>query len=240
MEDRIDDMLEPLARALGGRAQWEEMKENALLATRSEKGGARFVAGCLAGLGARNPSLELHVIGHSAGAVFHAPLVQLLSSRGRISHGPMRGETGHGLGIASCSLWAPACTVALFKESYLPLIQSGDIGRFSVFTLTEDAERDDTCAGLYRKSLLYLVSNAFEPTPRIPRRRSRGQPLLGMATFIQEEPSLRTLFQGKARWVLSPNEAVLGTQGASRARSHGGFDDDDATLRSTLAHILNT
>ena len=31
--DRLDDTLEPLARVLGGRALWEEMKENALLAT---------------------------------------------------------------------------------------------------------------------------------------------------------------------------------------------------------------
>jgi hypothetical protein len=33
MEDRIDDMLEPLARRLGGKTQWEEMKENAMLDT---------------------------------------------------------------------------------------------------------------------------------------------------------------------------------------------------------------
>lgn len=238
MEERIDDMLEPLARRLGGKAQWEEMKENAMRATSSAHGGARFVAARLAELSRKEPSLELHLVGHSAGAVFHAPLVQLLASRGRIDHGPMAGETGHGLPIASCTLWAPACTTRLFKETYLPLLESGDLGQFTLFTLTGDAERDDTCAGLYRKSLLYLVSNAFEQTPRIPRiTEARGQPLLGMATFILGDATLSALFQDEARWVISPNDVVLGQPGASRARSHGGFDDDEATLRSTLAYM---
>ena len=31
--DRLDDTLEPLARTIGGKALWDEMKENALLAT---------------------------------------------------------------------------------------------------------------------------------------------------------------------------------------------------------------
>lgn len=238
MEDRIDDMLEPLARRLGGKAQWEEMKENAMRATSSARGGARFAAAQLAELSRKDPSLEFHLVGHSAGAVFHAPLVQLLASRGRIGHGPMAGETGHGLPITSCTLWAPACTTGLFKETYLPLAESGGLGQLTLFTLTRDAECDDTCAGIYRKSLLYLVSNAFEPTPRIPLiADARGQPLLGMATFIQADAALSALFRDKAQWVLSPNDVALGQPGASRARSHGGFDDDEATLHSTLAYM---
>src|SRR3546814_5102997 len=31
--DRLDDTLEPLARVIGGKAVWDEMKENALLST---------------------------------------------------------------------------------------------------------------------------------------------------------------------------------------------------------------
>jgi hypothetical protein len=150
----------------------------------------------------------------------------------------MEGETGHGLPIASCTLWAPACTTRLFKETYLPLLESGGIDQLTVFTLTEEAECDDTCLGLYRKSLLYLVSNAFETIPRISRNASaRGEPLLGMATFIQRDETLRALFQDKARWVLSPNDVAHDQPGASRAKSHGGFDDDEATLRSTITYM---
>lgn len=238
MEDRFDDMLEPLARRLGGKAEWEEMKENATRATTSARGGARFVAELLAELLGKDPSLELHLVGHSAGAIFHAPLVQLLASQGRIGQGPMEGETGHGLRIASCTLWAPACTTRLFKETYLPLLESGGIDQLTVFTLTEEAECDDTCLGLYRKSLLYLVSNAFETIPRISRNASaRGEPLLGMATFIQRDETLRALFQTNARWVRSPNDVAHGQPGASRSKSHGGFDDDEATLRSTITYM---
>lgn len=39
--DRLDDTLEPLARDLG-KALWDEMKENALLATEKYEGGARI------------------------------------------------------------------------------------------------------------------------------------------------------------------------------------------------------
>ena len=75
MLDRLDDALEPLARALSGKSQWDEMKENALRATESAAGGARLALKHLARLAAAEPGLEIHIVGHSAGAVFHAPLV---------------------------------------------------------------------------------------------------------------------------------------------------------------------
>jgi hypothetical protein len=44
------------------------------------------------------------------------------------------------------------------------------------FILTDVAERQDNCANVYRRSLLYLVSNAFE--------HQRQVPLLGMQKFV--------------------------------------------------------
>ena len=38
MLDRLDDALEPVARSLTGKLQWDEMKENALLSTTSKTG----------------------------------------------------------------------------------------------------------------------------------------------------------------------------------------------------------
>lgn len=236
--DRLDDGLEPLARQLTGKLQWDEMKENALRATSDPKGAASLVADeILALLRSSNPP-EIHVAGHSAGSIFMAPLVELLASKGKISSGPLKGRTGLGARIATCTLWAPACTVELFRQYYLPAIQSGAIQNFALYTLTEDAEQDDTCASLYHKSLLYLVSNAFEAKPRIPLLRD-GVPLLGMEKFIREDPVLTQLFKSKSsQWVLSPNDAPETSANASRASHHGDFDDDKATLRSTLARIL--
>jgi hypothetical protein len=240
MLERLDQAIEVVARVTLGKAQWEEMKENGTRATTQPNGGARLVAEHLERL-VKDPETELHVVGHSAGAVFHAPLVQLLTSKGRIKGGPMKGTDGMGLPVSTCTLWAPACTLELFKSAYLPAIESGGIGRFTVYALNDETERDDHCANIYHKSLLYLVSNAFEDQPRIIER---GQPLLGMERFLGrrfdtvDEEAATVFDNGKAELVLAPNTASPESLVASTARHHGDFDDDPATVRSTLARVL--
>lgn len=237
--DRLDDGLEPLACALEGEKLWGEMKQNGQLATQSETGGARLALDLLRQLVAAESDIELHIVGHSAGAVFHAPLVQLLTSDGEISSGPMKGRTGYGLSIASCTLWAPACTLRLFKEAYLPAINNGRIRRFTLFTLTDDAEQADHCANIYHKSLLYLVSNAFEERKRIPLFRPDGEPILGLQKFVERDEELTALFTSRvADWIKAPNTRPIGSKLASTAQHHGDFDDDLATVRATLARIL--
>lgn len=244
MLDRLDDALEPIARLFTGKAAWDEMKENALRATTTAGGGARLVADEIALLAARFPEMEIHVVGHSAGSIFHAPLVQYLSATGPIKKGPLAPSKVNGLGlkIKTCALWAPACTTKLFKESYLPALNLGGIGAFTLFTLTDKAEQDDNCARIYNKSLLYLVSNAFEEKPRIPVFRPSGEAILGMEKFIRADEEIRKLFEkaepSEAAWLLSPNTAPIGSENASRSVHHGDFDDDEATVKATLARIL--
>jgi hypothetical protein len=233
MLDRLDDMLEPVARLAGGRAAWRELKENALLASRQPEGGAALLAGLLAEFDARErrdgrPGVELHLAAHSAGAVLFAPLVQLLTGRGT-------GE--HGLDLATVTLWAPACTLELFDQTYRPAIAAGRVGRFALYTLTDRAEREDHCANVYHKSLLYLVAHAFEDRPRLPF--TGGTPVLGMERFVGADPGLRNfLTSGPCEWVRAPNDAPPGSLAASSARRHGDFDDDPATVRGTLARVL--
>ena len=239
MLDRLDDALEPLARTLGGKAMWSEMKENALFATMNEKGGARIALGFLDELLAQDPSIEIHIAGHSAGSIFHAPVVQLLTAKGKIASGPLSGMTGLGRKIETCTLWAPACTVDLFKQTYLPALNAKGIKRFALFTLTDQVEQDDNCANIYHKSLLYLVSDAFEKRVRIPVFQKDGEPILGMEKFVRGDPELDMLFKnGKADWVRSPNTAEDGSPIHSTARHHGDFDDDKPTVLATLARIL--
>jgi hypothetical protein len=239
MLDRLDDALEPLARVLGGQAMWSEMKSNAMAATTSRDGGARLVLNELASLAAQDSSYEFHVIGHSAGSIFHAPLVQYLTTSGAIKGGPMDGEMGLGLAVASATLWAPAITTKLFKEMWLPALRS--VSRFAIFTLDDKTENDDDCASIYHKSLLYLVSNAFEETVRIPLLHPDGEPILGMQKFINADATLKRLFgpSGAGDWVVAPNTETSGTIAASTAKRHGDFDDDKATVLSTLARVLD-
>lgn len=241
MLDRLDDALEPIARVLTGKLLWDEMKENALMATKTNKGGARIALQLIAELADKyEDNFEIHVVGHSAGAIFNAPIIQLLTAKGKIKSGLLKGSTGLNLKVKSCTLWAPACTINLFKEAYLPAIKRKTIERFALFTLTDSTERDDHCAHIYNKSLLYLVSNSFEDKQRIPLFRD-GVPILGMQKFVADDDELSTLFKaGNADWVLSPNLAPSGSIDRSTATAHGSFDDDEATVIATLSRILNS
>ncbi|MBB3443601.1 C1 family peptidase [Rhizobium sp. BK379] len=217
MLDRLDDTLEVLARNLGGKALWDEMKENALLATSNKNGSARLVGDHLIDLYKAGKIDEIHLVGHSAGSIFHAPLVEKFASAK--------------VPIKSLNLWAPACTIELFKKAYLPAIKSKAIEEFDLYTLDDATEQDDDCAQIYHKSLLYLVSNAFEKSPHIPAIRP-GIPLLGLAKDV--DASQASIFDGdRLRWLLAPGSA-------SDARHHGDFDNDKATLMSTLQRILGT
>lgn len=236
--DRLDDTLEPLARPLG-KPIWGEMNENAKLATNHRNGGAKILLDELKVLLATDTSWEIHVAGHSAGSIFMGPVVQWLAA--------------NSIPVSSLTLWAPACTMKFFQHYYFPSIEDGSIQRFSLFTLKDAAEQDDDCGNIYHKSLLYLVSNAFEEKSGL--FFLDGEPLLGMEQFIVEdralfkvpdEDELRKKNPAKlplfglpnAEWVRSPNGLPEGqSANASHARRHGDFDDDKATVLSTLQRI---
>ncbi len=220
MLDRLDDALEPLARVVGGKAQWDEMKENATLAG-GPGGGLLHVAKGLAALVKAHPALKIHMVGHSAGSILLGGLLARLKT---------------GVAIDTCTLWAPACTMDVYRKQYLPAIRSRRVRSFGLFTLTDKAEQDDTCARIYHKSLLYLVSHAFEARLRRPSLRKSeddgSEPLLGMAKFVERLPKS----ERPSDWVLAPN--ARSGRDASTATAHGDFDDDQATLQATLARIL--
>ena len=227
LDEEVDAFVETIARA-PVKPLWSEMKENALAATTNANGGARLIANQLAVLKQALPALEIHLAGHSAGGIFHGPLSQFIVSDA-VTAGPLAGQRGLGLEIASCSLWAPGCTHALFKQTYAPALQSGRIKRFSVYTLSDQAERGDITAGIYHKSVLYLVSNALES--RLARLFGfAGEPLLGLQKFQSRDAEIQSLV---GEWVLAGEHPEI-----CAATSHGGFDDDSATINSTIKRIL--
>jgi len=207
------------------------MKENAHLATVDPEGGARLTLQFLAELMEKEPNVEIHVAGHSAGSIFHSYLLQYLTTKGKIKAGPLQGTQGLGKKVTSCTLWAPGIRIQEFKETYLPSIKNGNIERFSLYTLKDGAEQDDHCGNIYHKSLLYLVSNALE--------KKIEEEILGMEKFVKGDQDLEALFKSEnIQWIRSPNNYRL--RGASKASHHGDFDDDKPTLISTLVTILNS
>ena len=242
--DRVDQTLEPLARG-PGKLLWDEMKENAIHSTARTDGGAALVLRLITDLLQRDPSVEIHVAGHSAGSIFLGPLVRAFCANPQHR-------------VASLTLWAPACTMAFFRECYVPALDAGQVEGFRLFTLKDPAEQDDHCARVYNKSLLYLVANAFEERPGfftkpgLPRNGKPvgGTPLLGMERYIVEATDLfganaNDIVSGNpasfpltrwpdAEWVRSPNNRAAGDPAAATARRHGDFDDDDAVVRTTF------
>lgn len=218
------DQTFELTVALPGSALWSEMKENARLASRHPDGLggiqllAKHVQQAMAQLdAARRSEWELHVVGHSAGSIFAAyALPHLLTL---------------GVALKSLNLLAPAITVADFETLLAPLITNRKIPLPGLFVLSHVGELDDD-VGPYGKSLLYLVSNAFEG--------SREVPLLGMKFFLDKNPKLKALFARKSGGL--PSLIVAGAGGAahsvSSSNSHGGFDNDVKTLNSLLCRIL--
>jgi hypothetical protein len=91
-----------------------------------------------------------------------------------------------------------------------------------VFNLRDGLEKDDNVAKVYRKSLLYLVSNSFE--------HKRKRPLLGMEKFVDE------VTRTKGMPVFQYSNGVSGN--ITRSKSHGGFDNDPYTLNHVLKTIL--
>lgn len=243
MLDRLDDTLEPLARPLGKR-MWDEMKNNALLATmrtaemfcsdgKQEEGGLRiFLAQLFSYLQNAGKPVQVHLVGHSAGSILLAPVVEMFNYWKAVCQAEQKTFTP----ITSCTLWAPACTTDLFERYYRPALNEKTLQSLNLFTLSDQVEQDDNCAKLYNKSLLYLVSNSFEERPRV--EGATGTPILGMSKFIKNNPSFSDILRKGENWIISPNDAAVGTQGASRASGHGAFDNDKATLLATLARIV--
>lgn len=248
MMDRADDLFEYLVRE-PGKLLWDEMKENAMSATLDSDGGANiYLTSLLEKIKSdKKNDYEINLIGHSAGSIFLGPVIEFLTKRN--------------ITINSCTLWAPACTIDHFMHYYEPAISSGKLKDFNLYTLTDTGEQNDNCASIYNKSLLYLVSNSFEETPRVPVTLPYGTPLLGMEKFINPEfweakelakinneemrmqfekcshnaIMLKALFEKhNVDWIKSPNDFEL-----CNSQTHSGFDDDKNCLESSIASVLN-
>jgi len=239
----IKDRTFELTSSKLGTMLWDEMKENAQLAAskKTDSNGRKRAIVTLADKGRKEykrlgetekKKWEIHIVAHSAGCIFTAYALEAL--------------IGIGIPIKSVQFMAPAISIKLFKEKMFPLISENDALRPSIYVLSDKGERDDD-VGPYGKSLLYLVSNAFE--------RKRETPLLGMEKFINSENKaldpklvdkeiaamLRKKINGWESLVIAGKARASKKSGEDicRSETHGGFDNDPFTLNSVLYRILN-
>jgi hypothetical protein len=203
-EDFFNRLIEEAAKVVG-RPIWSDMKDDTLRSFgRAPAGGRQAMRALISALAQRTRHpVACHYVGHSAGAIFLGRLFNELDPAAR-------GLTG------TVSLMAPACTSDFFNEFLDPLAPAGAADRFAQFILSDGAERADRVA-LYRRSLLYLVSNGLEGR--------RETPIAGMQKFAAADP---------ARWTTI---VAAPTSAQSRSSTHGGFDNDPATMNTILSRV---
>ncbi len=210
--DYWDTLLEKMSAPVGKRL-WEEMKLDAQLPFGEDQDGEVLLEILLDALQSRKKPLPVHLVGHSTGAILIGHLLDALE---RIATAPLQ--------IDSVSLLAPACALDFYRDLYAPRLgnPSGNvrIRQLNLYTLDDKTEQADNVMKVYRKSMLYLVSNAYE--------RERELPLLGMEKFagdIATHPCLQI-------YNTRDHHAI------TASKSHGGFDNDPHTLNHILTTVL--
>ena len=212
--DASDWLLEKLSR-VPGRALWREMKRGAKSPFSSQNSAGSQVLDHFMKELADRDSFGIHLAGHSTGAILCAYLLGRLNKESNIPR------------ISSTTLLAPAATVGLFDREYLPLLETAGsafgIDQMKIYSLTDKLELKDTVGKIYRKSLLYMVSRAFE--------EEKKAEILGMQKYTGEiDPPTRLEF--------IYSEGPNGTEPRSQSESHGGFDNDVATMNQLLCSVL--
>lgn len=239
-----DRALEAVARRLG-RGLWTEMRENARLAM-APGHALDLLAGQLVELRRRlgGRSLELHLIGHSAGSILLGHLLERLCRDDLRARAPA---------VATVSLYAAACSVDFAVSRYLGAADAGllDPASLWLYNLSDDNEKrdglPDAAHAVYGKSLLYLVSRALDDL--------RKMPLLGFERAVapgheqdtdqwaaEQLPCIRNWQQrwggagGRLQRVATPT-VTTNRLGGQTPASHGSFDNNLPVISETLARI---
>lgn len=237
--ERVDRFVEKIARKVAWA--WDEMKENARLASKPLPAGVPQwppdgAAKKMADLPGASLTVDrlnryihqvgpervcVHLIGHSAGAIFHAALLDRLQQTG--------------IKVKTLALCAPALRVDDFEKTMLPHL-STTVTHTSLFALSDAQELDDWLEvgplKFYFKSLLYLIARALEPESG---KKRFEVPLLGMDKYLTGELRKRIEAAG-GELIIAPSEKAA-VSGCS-AEHHGQFDDDPPTMTSILLRIL--
>lgn len=205
--DAMDFLIEKLTGGIG-RALWREMKADAERAFARSAQSAEAVRTLIKVNNGLKKPLKVHLVGHSAGSNFVAEFIRAWSWL-----------APKGVSAENCFVLGAACTVAQYERDLRPALNDGRLGHLTIYNLSEQRELDDS-VGPYSKSLLYLVSKAFE--------ESAEAPILGMEVHSNRIATHR-------------KQTLLYTSGSDRSRTdamtHGGYGADLTTLNDVLKTI---
>jgi hypothetical protein len=219
LSDARDYALEAFAVPIA-RPVWSQMKQNGSAASETG-GGTALLVQHLAKLKDEFGSLELHLVGHSAGAIVHGGLLTALGKEGVKAN--------------SLRLFAPACTIDFATKHYLPAIKNNTVAKANISfdILSDDVERADI-VGPYGKSLLYLISRALERKHKtaILGMEAAWDPALAKENDVFNEEGLKEAADWAKAWgnpgktlrILSAPAVAISADKTIKA-AHGCFDN---------------
>ncbi len=219
-----DWIIEKLSH-IPGRALWREMKRGAKSPFNQSGAGTKVIE-LFANAIINNNKIrhqqgktpfKIHIVGHSTGAIMAGWMLNRMNQM--LAKKVVR--------IASTSLLAPAASLNNFTRNYMPVLTSSSskfgIDKLYIYCLDKYLEKKDT-VGPYRKSLLYLVSRAFEEKKKMP--------ILGMQKHHDQLPKMKNM-------QLIYSQGENGSEIKSFSETHGGFDNDIKTMNDILLTVLN-
>lgn len=233
LSEKRDRAIEVACEKLLIKSLWSEMKQNA--AAGAEPGaGLAVLATHLSALKREIDSLELHLVGHSAGSIVLGHLLSLMDKK---------------LSADTLSLFAPACTLGFANKHFGEALVEKKISANNVHLdiLNDERELADT-VGPYGKSLLYLVSRALESRHKMPLLGMEWVWNLGSAPEDQwsSDAEVQKALEDWPKFSQGMNvrlhdktrKKVLSKVGGDPIKlAHGSFDNDIEVIGLTLERI---
>ncbi len=247
--DAKDRAVEAAAHTLG-KGLWTEMLENAALSIEPGHGLDLLVQNVLelqTDLQKKGQQLELHLIGHSAGAVLLGHLLAQLPAQPR--------RKSSALKISTSTLFAPACSIAFANRTYALAAKSGvlDLAKLSLYVLSDQNEKSDGLPSpslpAYGKSFLYLVSRALEDVRKMPLLGIERALLTQYAndTDQWDENQLSEIKNWQRAWpgtqdpalltIISTPEVVTTRAMDHVKATHSSFDNNINVMTEAIARI---
>ncbi|MFN3754302.1 hypothetical protein [Flavobacterium sp.] len=232
----VEEILREFYIAEVGAWVWKSMKDKSSDMWQSNAGriglnqfAGRYFLEKLAAYKLLYPETEVNIIGHSAGSIATCNLLKYTA------------QLENSFSANHIIFMAPACRIELFKKEILD-----NISRYRdirIFTMNDKTECDDVLVPyFYTHSLLYLISGILED-----EGDSYDANILGLERHIgyilpYNTPNLKEVHTyiyaaGENRICFSVTPQGTANGLSTESTSHGGFDDDSATLKSIQAII---
>lgn len=224
----VEEILHALYLGNVGGAIWKAMKKDTADSFGSDPqahGGTAFIDSLKMQADSHNPP-RIVLVGHSTGAVY---ISEFLKHADKVLPDTFKFDVIY---------LAPASTFRLTSETVSQFKHR--ISGLRMFTMTDENEKKDQLVPvLYPHSLLYFVSGVVEPEVDMP--------IIGMERFYDTtkfSPGKFPAISNVKNYINTvPNSmvwSVTSSAGAglnSASKSHGEFDNEQATLAS-VSHII--